>query len=106
MIESLTGADFDATITASTLPYLVDFAAEWCPPCAALRPALEEFATEHDGTLRVGAIDIDSATAVADRFAIKSVPTLILFRDGKAVKTVFGSRNARQLRVEFAPFLT
>jgi thioredoxin len=105
VIESLTAAAFDATIEASTLPYLVDFSAPWCPPCAVLRPALEEFATEQAGVLRVGELDIDAAQAIAERFAIKSVPTLILFRDATVVKTIFGSRNTRQLRVEFAPFL-
>jgi thioredoxin 1 len=104
-IEELTDENFEQTISAADLPFLVDFWLEDCPPCVTLLPALEEVAFEQTGKLRVGKVNIGEHPQIAERFAIKSAPTLMMFCGGQPTKTIFGSRNKRQLNVEFAQFI-
>ena len=70
---------------------LVDFWAEWCGPCKALSPAIEQLATEFDGKLRVAKVDVDSNPSVPGRFGIRGIPTVILFKDGKQVDMFVGN---------------
>jgi thioredoxin len=74
---------FDAILAGSTLPVLVDCWAEWCGPCHALAPVIERAATRHAGRLKVIKLDVDGAHLVASRLGIRSVPTLLLYRDGR-----------------------
>jgi thioredoxin 1 len=88
--------DFDAAI-AGPKPVLVDFSASWCGPCRAMAPALEAFAAHRSDDLAVVKIDIDAAPAVAARLGIRSVPTLVLFQDGKPVAVHAGMLSEKQL---------
>jgi thioredoxin len=89
---------FDEAIAAPN-PVLVDFSASWCGPCRAMAPALEAFAARRTDDLAVVKVDIDAAPAVAARFGIRSVPTLVLFQDGKPVAVLAGMLSETQLGV-------
>ena len=89
-LAAFTDDNFQAEVTSSAEPVLVDFGAEWCGPCRALAPIVEELAQEYDGRLKVGTVDIDNAKTVAQEFQIMSVPTIIFFKGGQPVDKVVG----------------
>ena len=75
--------DFDRTILESEAPVLVDFYADWCAPCKMLAPMIDEIAARHSGKVLVAKVDTDRAPEVAARYGIRSIPTVILFKDGE-----------------------
>jgi thioredoxin 1 len=89
--QSITDASFDADVLKSSTPVLVDFWAEWCGPCRGLAPKLEEIATEMQGKLRVVKINIDENPNTPSKFGIRSIPTIILFKDGQEVEQLLGN---------------
>jgi thioredoxin 1 len=89
--------DFESTLAGQQQPVLVDFSASWCGPCRAMAPALESFANHRRNDLAVVKLDIDEAPNVAARYSIRSVPTLMLFKDGKAVAQQPGMMSETQL---------
>ena len=102
---SVTDATFDETINGSSEPVLVDFWAEWCGPCKAIAPILDEIATENAGKLTIAKLNVDENPDVALRFDVMSIPTLILFKDGQAQKRLVGAKGKRQLLAELEEFL-
>ncbi len=89
-ILKLTDADFDAQVKAKPL-LIVDFWAEWCGPCRMIAPVLEELAGEYADRLVVGKVNVDENRQIAARFGIRSIPTLLFFRDGARVDQVVGA---------------
>ena len=83
-------SDFEKEVVNSKVPVLVDFFADWCGPCKMMAPVLEEFEKENAGKVRVCKVNIDKNEELAARFSIMSIPTLILFKDGKAVRQSVG----------------
>jgi thioredoxin 1 len=82
-IRDFTPENFDAEVLKSTLPVLVDFTATWCGPCKALAPIVEKIADEFEGKVKVGKLDIDASRAIAEKYRIRSVPTVMVFCNGE-----------------------
>ena len=82
----------------SDLPVLVDFYATWCGPCKALTPIVEKLAGEFEGKMKMGKLNIDEAPSSPSQFSVRAVPTLVFFKDGKAVETMVGLRREDELR--------
>ena len=92
-----TTATFENEVLASEQPVVVDFWAAWCGPCRAVAPILEQLAQERAEELRVAKVDIDSEPALALRYQITSIPTIVLFEGGEPVARVVGARNKARL---------
>ncbi len=90
MANAVTEQTFEQEVLGSEHPVLVDFWAEWCGPCHAIAPVLDEIAAERD-ELKVVKLDIDDQPAVAQRYGVMSIPTLILFKDGEPVAAAVGA---------------
>jgi len=96
--QPVTDDDFAKVIDGASVPVLVDFYADWCGPCRALAPIVEDLAKEYSGRLKVGTVDIDHAQDVARQFQIMSVPTIIFFKGGSVVDKVTGLRPRADLK--------
>ena len=83
MVTAVTDASFDAEVLESTEPVLVDFHAQWCGPCKAMAPALEQVAAEMKGKVKIVKVDVDENPKVTGTYSIRAMPTLILFKGGK-----------------------
>jgi thioredoxin 1 len=86
-------------------PVLVDFWAQWCPPCHMLSPVLDEIATELSDTLTVAKMDVDENQVTAQRYGILAMPTLSVFRDGEVISQVVGARPKRRLLADLSALL-
>ena len=84
-------ADFDQDINSQNVPVVVDFGADWCGPCKQLDPILEEIAEENTDKLKVFKINIDENPMVPQKFGVRGIPTIMLFKDGKLIDTKVGS---------------
>jgi len=99
-------ATFDGQVLKSDQPVLVDFWATWCPPCRMLAPAVEEIADRMTGTLKVCKVDVDENPAIAQTYAIRSVPTLLVFKKGQVVKRLVGVRPREDIEREIQAVIT
>lgn len=98
----LDDTNFGSEVLKSELPVLVDFFAEWCGPCKMMGPIVEELAKELEGKVKVVKVDVDKAQQSAEKYAIMSVPTLILFKNGQIVKQMAGFRGKEDLLKEIS----
>lgn len=93
----LNPSNFDATVLQGDQPVLVDFWAAWCGPCRAVAPAVDAVAEQFDGRVRVGKVDIEAHGEIAERYHVRSIPTLAVFKGGVEVERVVGSVSAAEL---------
>ena len=93
---TLTDANFD-TVTSQGLPVLVDFYADWCGPCQALTPVVTELASECEGRAVIAKVNVDEAPALASRFGVRSIPTLVLLENGEETERIVGLTTKRAL---------
>ena len=93
----LTKDNFETEVLKSEKPVLVDFWATWCPPCRLLGPVIAEIAEEQITSLKVGKVDVDEQKELASQFNVMSIPTMILFKDGKVVKEILGYKPKEEI---------
>lgn len=105
MVQEVTAATFDAEVLKSSMPVLVDFWAEWCGPCRAVAPILEEISKEYVGKLRVVKVNTDEESSIAIRYGVTSIPTLNVFVNGDVVKSIIGAKPKPALLKDLADFL-
>jgi thioredoxin 1 len=91
-IQTLTDTTFDEIVGSADKPILVDFWAEWCGPCKAIAPILEELAVEQSERFSIAKLDIDENVATATKYAVMSIPTLLLFKDGEVIARLVGAK--------------
>lgn len=99
-------ANFESEVLQSSIPVLVDFYADWCGPCRAIAPIVEEIAAEYAGKLKVAKLDTDKETELSMRYDVMSIPTLILFKGGREIERLIGAMPKRQLLSKLEPYLT
>jgi thioredoxin 1 len=100
-IVTLTQENFASEVLQSPTPVLVDFWAEWCGPCKAVAPILDELADEYDGKVKIGKVNIDEQQGVAAEYGIRAIPTLLLFSKGQVADQIVGLRSKRDLKSSF-----
>ena len=96
--QAVTDAEFTEEVLNSDLPVLVDFWADWCGPCKMVAPVVEELAADYDGKLKVMKVDVDASPLTASTYSIRSIPTLLIFKDGKPVQQVVGAVPKQMLQ--------
>lgn len=97
LIKHTSDASFDADVLQSDKPVLLDFWAEWCGPCKAIAPTLDELAAAYEGKLQIVKMNIDENRATPARFGIRGIPTLMVFKDGQQVATKVGALTKAQI---------
>jgi thioredoxin 1 len=90
-LVEITDDNFETEVINSDKPVLIDFWAVWCGPCKLIAPIVEELATEYDGKVKIGKLDVDSNQQTSIKFGVRSIPTLLLFKDGKLKETIIGA---------------
>lgn len=101
----VTEATFNAEVLQSTKPVLVDFWAEWCGPCRAVAPILEEISNEYADKIKIVKVNSDENSAIAIKYGITSIPTLNVFVGGEVVKSIIGAKPKPMLLKDLEPFI-
>jgi len=101
----VTTADFDSVVLKSTTPVLVDFWAEWCGPCRAVGPILEEISNEYGDKLKIVKLNTDEEGSIAMKYGISSIPTMNVFVGGEVVKTIVGAKPKPALLKDLENFI-
>lgn len=97
-MQAVSEENFDKELE-SAIPVLVKFGAEWCGPCKQIAPVLEELSSEYADRIKFLSVDIDEAPAIAPRFGIRGVPTILIFRDGQVINTLVGNQAKGRLQL-------
>ncbi len=100
LITELNINTFDSTIKGSTQVILVDFWAPWCGPCKAIAPILEQVATELSGKVKICKVNVDEASELANRYSIRAIPTLLIFKNGAVAEQLVGMVDKNQLKTK------
>ena len=90
-VKEYTSDDFKSEVVESDTPVLVDFWAEWCGPCKVIAPVVEELATDYKGKIKFGKVNVDDNNMVASEYGVRSIPTLLIFKNGSVVNQIVGA---------------
>ncbi|MGM0586777.1 MAG: thioredoxin TrxA [Bacteroidota bacterium] len=93
-----TDDNFDSEVVNSDLPVLVDFWAEWCGPCRMIGPIVKEMAVEYEGKAKIGKVNVDENPSISQKYGIRSIPSLLIFKNGEVVDQVVGAVPKTQLK--------
>ena len=96
MLE-FTQSNFKAEVEQSDLPVLVDFWATWCAPCLKLVPVIEELAQKYNGKMKFGKVNVENSPQIAQKFGIRSIPTLLIFKNGKIMAQITGAQPKKNI---------
>jgi thioredoxin 1 len=96
-VLTITDANFDQEVANASTPVVLDFWAEWCGPCKMIAPILDEIATEKNGAVKIGKINVDQNQALSARFQIRAIPTLLFFKGGEVKEQIVGMTSKRDL---------
>lgn len=88
---TLTDDNFEEEVLKSDKPVLIDFWATWCGPCRMIAPIVEEMSTEYEGKAKIGKLDVDSNQKTSIKYGVRSIPTLLIFKDGEVKQTIIGA---------------
>jgi thioredoxin 1 len=105
MANIITANNFDELVLQSKKPVMVDFWAQWCGPCKAIGPIIEELHNEFEGRAMVGKVDVDANQELATRFGIMNIPTILFFKDGKIVDKLKGAAPKKEFLKRLEPIL-
>jgi thioredoxin len=94
---TLTDDNFENEVIKSDKPVLIDFWAVWCGPCKIIAPVVEELASEYEGKIKVGKLDVDENQQSSIKYGVRSIPTLLIFKDGKVKDTIIGAVPKSQI---------
>jgi len=100
-VQEVNAAEFDQIVSTAKVPVVADFWAPWCGPCRMVGPVLEKLAADHPDTVSVLKVNVDENAELAARFAVMSIPTVILFSGGKLQKQLVGARSQKDYETEF-----
>lgn len=90
-LVTITDDNFEEEVLKSDKPVLIDFWATWCGPCRMIAPIVEEMSAEYDGKAKIGKLDVDSNQQTSIKYGVRSIPTLLLFKDGELKETIIGA---------------
>jgi thioredoxin 1 len=98
LIVNLTEENFETEALKAGTPVLVDFWAEWCGPCKMIAPVLDELATEFQGKVKIGKVNIDEQQGLAAKFGVRAIPTLLVIKHGQVAEQMVGAKSKRDLK--------
>lgn len=104
-IVTITNDNFDEEVIKSDKPVLIDFWAVWCGPCKMIHPIVEELAKDYEGKLKVAKCDVDSNQQIALNYGVRSIPTLIIFKDGEVVDQIIGAVPKQNIASKLDPII-
>ncbi|MCL2762180.1 MAG: thioredoxin [Treponema sp.] len=98
---TITGDNFEREVLQSAIPVLIDFWAVWCGPCKMIAPLIDQLADEYEGRIKVGKVNVDEESSLAEQHGIASIPTLVLYKDGDVIGQKAGAASKRDIEAMF-----